>query len=104
MLNQVILVGRIKEIKKEQAENGANKVLLTLAVPQSFKNTDGEYDTNFIDCILFRNVAESTVEYCKKGDIIGVKGRLQRIDTKKAIELIAEKITFLSSRKEDKGE
>ena len=79
---------------------------VSLAVPRSYKNQNGEYDTDFFDCILWTNVAESTAEYCKTGDIVGVKGRLQTrlIDnddgTKhKKVEIIGEKITFLSSSK-----
>ena len=69
---------------------------------------EGTYDTDFIDCIAFENIAENTSTYCSKGDIVGVKGRVQsRVvekDGKKEylMEVIAEKITFLSSkRKED---
>lgn len=104
MLNQIITVGRLTNIKKEELENGGKKVIATLAVPQYFKNADGEYDTNFIDFTLYGGIAENTVEYCKKGDIIGVRGRIQRIDTNKPIELIAEKITFLSSKRKDEEE
>lgn len=41
------------------------------------------------------NIAATTTNYCKKGDIVGVKGRIQQ--THSTIELIAEKVTFLSS-------
>ena len=107
MLNQIILVGRIKEIK-ENKEN----VIITIAVPQNKKNDKGEYDTNFIDCILYKGIAENTKNYCKVGGIIGVKGKVQSetinlFDGKficNVCHVIAEKVTFLSSqapRKED---
>jgi len=60
---------------------------------------------SLFDCILWENVAKSTIEYCKKGDIIGVKGRLQtrvyeKDEQKKYLtEVVAEKVTFLSSKK-----
>lgn len=105
MLNQVILVGRIVKIKEEQTENGRKKAIVTIATPQHFKNANGEYDTNYLDISLFENIATNTTEYCKKGDLVEIKGRLQRIDTEKGIEIIAEKVTFLSSsRKEEDGE
>ena len=69
------------------------------------KNSNGEYDTDFISCVLWQGVAESTVEYCKKGDIIGVKGRIQTSNYEKdgekvySTDIIAEKVTFLSSKK-----
>lgn len=95
MLNQVIMVGRLTkdpEVKEEKA-------YITLAIPRSFKNFNGEYDTDFISCVLFNDIATNTAEYCKKGDIIGVKGRLQSNDeTDNKIEVIAEKVTFLSSK------
>ena len=65
---------------------------------------------DFVDCVLFDNVAENTAEYCNKGDIVGVKGRIQsRIveegDKKEnTIEIIAEKVTFLSSKKTEEVE
>lgn len=108
MLNQAVLVGRIvKNPELKDTEKG--KVTnITLAVPRSFKNTNGEYDTDFISCVLWKGVAESTVEYCKKGDLVGIKGRIQTRDVeledethRKYVEVIAEKVTFLSSRKSD---
>lgn len=96
MLNQIILVGRVQDIKQEQ-----KKVVATLSVPQSFKNISGEYAVNIIDVSIYGIIAETTQEYVKKGDLIGVKGRLQRLEKDKALEVIAEKVTFLSTRKED---
>lgn len=105
MLNQIILVGRlVREATLKTTETGKKMSYITLAVPRSFKNMNGEYETDFIDCVLWDKVAESTVEYCGKGDIIGVKGRVQsrtiEIEDKKrtVLEVISEKVTFLSSR------
>lgn len=111
MLNQVVLVGRlVRKPELRESENGKRMSYITLAVPRSFKNMNGEYDTDFIDCLLWDNVAASTVEYCGKGDIVGVKGRLQsRIVEKETgnvnrLEVVAEKVTFLSSKsKEEPG-
>ena len=50
---------------------------ITLAVPRSYKNKEGVYDTDFIDVTLWNAVGENTAEYCRKGDIVGVKARLQ---------------------------
>jgi single-strand DNA-binding protein len=109
MLNQIILVGRLtREITVNKSDNGVKVATIPLAIPRSFKNSEGGYDTDFIDCVAFDNIALNTKEYCSKGDIIGVKGRVQsRViekDDKKdyVIDIIAEKITFLSSHsKED---
>lgn len=94
MLNQVILVGRIS---KEVVKNG-ERYEMGIAIPRSFKNADGEYETDFVDITLYNQVGESTMEYCKKGDIVGIKGRVQNGELNKPLEIIAEKVTFLSSK------
>lgn len=102
MSNQVILVGRLaKDIEIKELEDGKKVSNITLAVPRSYKNVNGEYDTDFIDCTIWNSIAENTAEYCHKGDILGIKGKLQTriVDEKKTQELIAEKVTFLSSKK-----
>lgn len=111
MLNQVVMVGRLTTNLELKEEGEKKTATLTLAIPRSFKNADGEYDTDFITCSLWGGVAESTTEYCKKGDIVGVKGRLQSNKVEKEngefeykVELIAEKVTFLSSRSEKEKE
>ncbi len=111
MLNQIVLVGRMtRNITVNKSSNGTKVATISLAIPRSFKNSEGIYDTDFVDCVLFDNVAENTAEYCNKGDIVGVKGRIQsRIveegDKKEnTIEIIAEKVTFLSSKKTEEVE
>ncbi len=104
MLNNVVLVGRlVKDPELRDTEQGKKMTFITLAIPRGYKNMNGEYDTDFIDCVLWDVVASNTAQYCKKGDIIGIKGRLQsRIATsekekKYLTEIIAEKVTFLTS-------
>lgn len=105
MVNQIVLVGRIVRTPEVRTTDTGRKVsTITLAVPRNYKNANGEYDTDFLDCTLWSAVAESTSEYCKSGDMVGVKGRLQnRIieapdgSKKRKTEVVAEKITFLSS-------
>jgi single-strand DNA-binding protein len=94
MLNHTVLVGRLVD-QPQKDEKGAS---ITIAVPRSYKNEKGEYETDFIPVRLFNGVAENTCEYCKKGDLIGIKGRLQ---SNEKLELIAEKVTFLSTNKEN---
>lgn len=105
MLNQIVLVGRlVKTPELRLTDNGRKTSVITLAVPRNYKNQDGQYDTDFLECVLWTGVAESTAEYCKTGDMIGVKGRVQsRIvekedgTKKKKTEIVAERVTFLSS-------
>lgn len=110
MLNQIVLVGRIvKTPELRTTENGKKTATVTLAVPRNYKNMNGEYDTDFLDCTLWTNVAENTAEYCQTGDMVGVKGRIQtRVITvedgskKKKTEIVAEKVTFLAQSPNNK--
>ena len=106
MLNQIVLVGRLVKDVEIRVSEGNNKYsFITLAIPRSYKNHDGIYETDFIECILWNNIASNTAEYCKKGDIVGIKGRIEsRIIeenniNKTVTQIIAEKVTFLSSKK-----
>ena len=105
MLNNVVLVGRIvKKPELKKSENGKINTIITIAVPRSFKNVDGVYDTDFINCTCWDSVANSVHDYCNNGDVLCVKGRLStRIETdgevnKNKLEVIAERVTFLSTR------
>lgn len=106
MLNQVVLVGRLTDdLEVTETEKGKKVTTLVLAVQRTFKNSDGIYEADFIRCILWNAVAASTSEYCKKGDIVGIKGRLQVSsyedkdgNKKYTTDVIAEKVTFLSSK------
>ena len=106
MLNQSVIVGRlVKDPELYETENGNKVTSITLAVPRSYKNVDGEYETDFIPCTLWKGIAENAVEYCHKGDLLGVKGRLQsrtkeeEEKNKTIMEFVAEKVTYLSSKK-----
>lgn len=109
-MNQVILVGRLtKDPEIKELENGNKVANISIAVNRNFKNAEGEYETDFFNVTLWQGIAENTTEFCKKGDVIGVKARLQNnniVDeegkvTKWQNEIVAEKVTFLSSKKED---
>ena len=111
MLNQSIIVGRIvRDPEVRETENGNKVTNITLAVQRPYKNVNGEYDTDFISCVLWKGVAESTAEYCKKGDLIGIRGRIQsrmvEDEEKKhnMMEIVAERVTFLSSKRPEEAE
>ena len=108
MMNQTCIIGRlVREPEVKELEDGKKVSNITLAVPRSYKNENGEYEPDFIDCTLWGGVADKTAEYCRKGDLVGVKGRLQtnnyeneKGEKRKITEVIAEKLTFLSSNRE----
>lgn len=112
MLNQVVLVGRLTaDPQTETAENGKKHSTIILAVQRTFKNQDNVYETDFIKCVLWDAIASNTAEYCHKGDIVGIKGRIQvsnyedeQGNKKYSTEVIAEKVTFLTTSNNKKEE
>ncbi|MBS5805816.1 MAG: single-stranded DNA-binding protein [Firmicutes bacterium] len=111
MINQIILVGRLTgDPEIEEYENGKKRTIINIAVQRQFKNIDNKYDTDFFRCVLWNGMASNTKNYCQRGDIVGVKGRVQNrsyVDsennTRYITEIIAEKISFVShaQRKEN---
>ena len=106
MLNTVMLVGRLTQDPEIRVtESNKEVVRICVAVNRSFKNPDGIYETDFIDCTLCEGLAKNLSEYCHKGDTIGIRGRIQtnyyeKDEQKiKRLEIIAERVTFLSSSK-----
>ena len=105
MVNQVVLVGRLVDNPTvTNTVNGKKYTSVVIAVQRNYKNADGIYETDFIRCVLWNGIAANTSEYCHSGDVVGIKGRLQNRsyedeskDTKYITEVIAEKVTFLSS-------
>ena len=108
MLNAYCLVGRlVSDPKIIETENDRKVCKITLAVPRNYKNADGIYETDFIRCILWNGIAKNTSEYCHKGDLVGVKGRLQtrkyedeNKEDKYITEVIVDKVSFLASKRE----
>ena len=102
MLNQIVLVGRlVSDPEIKETENGNKVSYITLAVPRSYKNSEGIYETDFVPCKVGYPMCDNVKEYCKKGDLIGIKGRMQtkQEEDKNILEIVAERVTFLSSRK-----
>ena len=99
MLNQTVIVGRLAEEPIDIPEG----IELILAVPRSYKNSQGEYETDHIPCVVTKNLAKSIKDYCRKEDLLGVKGSLiskptSLWDDKKSIQVMVEKVTFLSNK------
>lgn len=99
MLNQAVIVGRlVQDLEIKELENGNKETEIILSCQRAYKNEEGMYETDFIPVRLFGKVAQNTLEYCHKGDIIGVRGRVQIEDEK--IVIMGERITFLSNNKD----
>ena len=104
-MNSVTLVGRLTH-EPEVTENsdGTMRTVINVAVSRDYRNSDGIYDADFIKCILWNGIASATKDYCHKGDVVGIKGKLQTRSyeteekTKKhVLEVIVDKVTFISS-------
>lgn len=85
-MNCITLVGRIASFKGNE---------ITISVNRNYKNEDGIYMSDLIPVCLGINMTEQMTKYCKIGDVIGVKGRLENEDS---IIVMAEKVSFLSSK------
>ena len=76
-MNTVVLVGRLTgNPEVTVTENGKHITKILLAVNRNYKNVDGIYETDFIRCVLWNGIAGATSEFCKVGDVVGIKGRL----------------------------
>ena len=97
-MNQVILVGRLtKEPELKYTKDGKGYCNFTLAVSREFKKDE----TDFINCVAWDKRAEAIANYVKKGNKLGIIGRLQ-IDKNNDIfytKIAVEKIEFLENAK-----
>jgi single-strand DNA-binding protein len=106
MLNRVVLVGRLtKEPELKFTPNGVAVATFTLAVNRNFSNANGERETDFINCVVWRKPAENVANFLKKGSLAGVDGRIQTRnydgqDGKRVYvtEVLAESVQFLDSK------
>lgn len=102
MINSLVLVGRIVRQPELIEENEHKCCYTTLAIDRYFRNEEGIYETDFIDVKVPYPMCDSVVEYCRKGDTIGVKGRIEKLSQHKNMKVVAEKVTFLSQKVKEK--
>ena len=94
-MNNLVLVGRLFNQPELIEENEHKCCYITLAIDRYFRNEEGIYETDFIDVKVPYPMCDSVVEYCRKGDTIGVKGRIIRLSKYKNMRIIAERIIFI---------
>ena len=108
-MNKVILMGRLtKDIEMRQTPNGVSLVRFSIAVTRRFKNSNGEYDADFINCVAWRKTGEFIARYFQKGSMIAIVGSIQTRswdgnDGKKqyATEVIVDEAYFTGSKSEN---
>lgn len=86
-MNNVILVGRITSFEGNE---------VTVSITRNYKNEDGIYMSDSIPVWLSANIGEKMKEFCRIGDVIGVKGRLEN---RGEVVVMAEKVSFVSPKK-----
>lgn len=78
MINNVTLIGRMtRDAELKQTPSGQSVAIFNLAVNRNFKNSDGEREADFINCVIWGTSAENLTNWTKKGALIAVVGRIQ---------------------------
>ena len=111
MLNHIDVMGRITRDPEYRATgSGVSVANFSVAVERDFKTDAGEKETDFIDCVAWRQTAEFVTRYMKKGSMVVVSGRLQvRTWTDKdgnkrrTAEIVADSVYFGESKRQSEG-
>ena len=109
-MNKIILIGRLTRDPQCRYLDTSNSLMttFTLAVNRRFVKEEAEQKADFINCIAWSNTAEFINKYFKKGQQIGLVGRLQSRSWEDetggkhySTDVIAEEVYFADSKKED---
>jgi single-strand DNA-binding protein len=111
MLNHITIMGRLTSNPElRRTGSGVAVTSFTLAVDRDFK-TNGETETDFFDCVAWRQTGEFVNQFFAKGRMAVVSGRLQNRswtdkdgNKRKVSEVVVDNIYFGDSKKEDKTE
>ena len=112
-MNKVILIGRLtRDPELRYTGNNTPVATFSLAVNRPFTNQNGEREVDFINCIVWRKLAETVKNYLSQGSQVAVEGRIQtrryqnnKGENKYITEILVENIEFLESKskKEESG-
>lgn len=111
MINNVVLVGRTtKDPELRYTPSNVAVATFSLAVNRNFKDANGERETDFINCVIWRQQAENLANWAKKGALIGITGRIQTRSYENqqgqrvyVTEVVAENFQMLESRAAREG-
>lgn len=111
MLNVVVLVGRlVQDPELRYTPAGVAVGSFTMAVDRPFTNQQGERETDFIDVVLWRKLAETCASHLSKGRLVAVEGRLQirsyetpEGQRRRVAEVVARQVRFLDRPREAGG-
>lgn len=110
MINRTVLVGRLtKEIELKYTTSGTAVGRFNLAVDRNFINKNGDRETDFINCVIWRKGAENLANYTGKGSLIAVEGHLQTRDYENrqaqriyVTEVIVDNFSLLEKQSDNK--
>ena len=108
MLNHITAAGRLtKDPELRRTQNGVAVASFTIACDRDIKDASGNKQTDFIDCVAWRNTAEFVHKYFTRGRIAVVSGRLQirewtdnNGNKRRNAEILAESVYFGDSKRE----
>lgn len=111
MINSTVLVGRLtRDPELKYTGNNVAVASFSLAVNRNFKDANGERETDFINCVIWRQQAEKLANWAKKGALIGITGRIQTRSYENqqgqrvyVTEVVAENFQMLESRAAREG-
>lgn len=103
MMNVVMLLGRLTaDPQLRQTQQGRAVASFSLAIDRNFTAQDGTRQTDFINCVAWRQSAEFVSKYFKKGDPIAVSGSIQtgqyqdrHGETRTSVEVLVSQISFV---------
>ncbi|WP_223701261.1 single-stranded DNA-binding protein [Sutcliffiella deserti] len=106
MINEVVLVGRLtKDPDLRYTTDGVALASFRLAVNRNYKNQEGVVEADFVSCTVWRKLAETTANYCRKGALVGVTGRIQTRkyegqngDTVYVTDVLADSVRFMERK------
>ena len=106
MINRVTLIGRlVRDPDLRRTNDGTMVASFTIAVNRNYTAKDGQQQADFINCVVWRKTAETLEKYCRKGNLIGLDGRLQTRTYENAqgqrvfvTEVVCDNIQFLESK------
>ena len=110
-LSRTIVMGRFSaDPELKTTGSGVSVCSFTLACDRDYKPKDGDRETDWIDCVAWRQTAEFVEKYFAKGRMAVVEGRLQTRTyedkdghKRKVTELVADNVYFADSKKESPG-
>ena len=78
MINQTVLVGRlVADVELRYTQSGTAVCQFRLAVDRNYTNQQGERETDFINCVMWRKTAENFSNFTHKGSLVGITGSIQ---------------------------